>query len=97
MIIGIDIDDTISDTYGCIFPYAQKYTTEDLNKNIEIIDKNCFNHMYYSTAHDWNEKEHKEFLDKYYQTILLNIKPKLFAIKETRPQNYSYYSKISFR
>ncbi len=81
MIIGIDIDDTISDTYGCIFPYAQKYTTEDLNKNIEIIDKNCFNHMYYSTAHDWNEKEHKEFLDKYYQTILLNIKPKLFAVE----------------
>ena len=81
MIIGIDIDDTISDTYGCIFPYAQKYTTEDLNKNIEIIDKNCFNHMYYSTAHDWNEKDHKEFLDKYYQTILLNIKPKLFAVE----------------
>lgn len=81
MIIGIDIDDTISDTYGCIFPYAQKYTTEDLNKNIEIIDKDCFNHMYYSTAHDWNEKEHKEFLDKYYQTILLNIKPKLFAVE----------------
>ncbi len=30
MIIGIDIDDTISDTYAYIFPYAQKYTIEEL-------------------------------------------------------------------
>ena len=30
MNIGIDIDDTISDTYATLFPYAQKYTVEDL-------------------------------------------------------------------
>ncbi len=81
MIIGIDIDDTITDNYACLFHYAQKYTIEELGKNIEKIDRNCVSDKYYSTAHDWNEEEHKEFLDKYYQTILLNAKPKLFAVE----------------
>lgn len=81
MIIGIDIDDTISDTYACIFPYAQKYTIEDLNKNINEVDRNCITHMYVEAFHKWNEKQRKDFLDKYYETILLNVRPKLFAVE----------------
>lgn len=81
MIIGIDIDDTISDTYAYMFPYGQKYTIEDLGKNIENIDRNCITHMYTTTFHKWSENEEKEFLDKYYETILKNVKPKLFAVE----------------
>ena len=29
MNIGIDIDDTISETFETLLPYAQKYTIED--------------------------------------------------------------------
>ena len=32
MRIGIDIDDTISNTYDILFNYAQKYTIEDIKK-----------------------------------------------------------------
>lgn len=81
MIIGIDIDDTISDTYAYLFPYAQKYTTVDLGKKIENIDRNCITHMYPSTFHKWNENEEREFLDKYYENTLINVKPKLYAVE----------------
>ena len=82
MIIGIDIDDTISDTYAHLFPYAEKYMTEDLGKNIENVNKNCSTHMYVSTFHNWTEKEDNEFLKKYYKATVENVRPKLFA-KET--------------
>ena len=59
MIIGIDIDDTISETYAYLFPYAQKYTIEDLGKGIESIDRDCITY--------WNEKERKVFFEKYYE------------------------------
>lgn len=75
MIIGIDIDDTISDTYAYLFPYAQKYTAEDLGRKIEISDKN----RYIENMHKWTEEEEKQFFDKYYEETLQNVKPKLFA------------------
>jgi hypothetical protein len=40
MNIGIDIDDTISDTYNTIIPYAQKYTIEDLKRSGDINNSN---------------------------------------------------------
>ena len=36
MNIGIDIDDTISETFETLLPYAQKYTIEDLKRKSEI-------------------------------------------------------------
>lgn len=81
MNIGIDIDDTITDTYGCIFPYAQKFTTEELGKNIEDVDRNFTTHMYFSDFHNWTKDEEKSFLDKYYETIITKVQPKLFAVE----------------
>ena len=34
MKIGIDIDDTIANTHDILFSYAQKYTAEDLKKEL---------------------------------------------------------------
>ncbi len=85
MIIGIDIDDTITDTYACIFPYAQKYTIEDLGKKIEDGNRNnCITHMYFEDFHKWKKEECKKFLDKYYEAILLKVKPKLFAVESIK-------------
>lgn len=81
MIIGIDIDDTISDTYAYIFPYAQKYMVEDLGKKIEDGDRNSKTHMYVEKFHKWTEEEGKRFLAKYYEKILQNVQPKSFAIE----------------
>ena len=39
MNIGIDIDDTISETFETLLPYAQKYTIEALKKESKIYIK----------------------------------------------------------
>ena len=37
MIIGLDIDDTITDTFGVMFAYAEKFTIENLKREITYI------------------------------------------------------------
>lgn len=79
MIIGIDIDDTITDTYACLFPYAQRYTIEELGKEIENVNSSFTTHMYFSNFHKWSQKEEEDFLDKYYEVCLRSVEPKMFA------------------
>ena len=80
MVIGIDIDDTISNTYEYIFPYAQKYTIEDLNKEIKDVNRDSITHMYVETFHSWTEEQSKKFFDQYYEIIIKNVKTKLYAV-----------------
>ena len=47
MIIGIDIDDTIADTYEVMFNYAQEYTANVLGREPAIKELNsCKTHFY---------------------------------------------------
>ena len=47
MIIGIDIDDTITDTYEVMMGYAQEYTLDVLGREPIINETNsCSNHLY---------------------------------------------------
>ncbi len=80
MNIGIDIDDTISETYETLFPYAQKYTIETLGRSGEI-DKNqeCLTHFYVQAMHKWNEKEDTDFWEKYYKNLIKEVKIKTLA------------------
>lgn len=80
MRIGIDIDDTISDTYEVLFNYAQKYTVEELKKEINITPKKAYyDHNYTESIHGWNEEEAIGFWKKYYENMLKEVKPKTFA------------------
>lgn len=79
MIIGIDIDDTIADTYETAFAYAQKYTIEDLGKSGNIENKNVRHHFYLRELCNWSEEEEKNFWKKYYKKIINEIKPITFA------------------
>ena len=48
MNIGIDIDDTISETFETLLPYAQKYTIQDLKRESKIkMDNNISNLLFY--------------------------------------------------
>ena len=50
MNIGIDIDDTIANTYEVLFNYAQKYTIEDLKRSGKINrNGKLYTHMYCTT------------------------------------------------
>ena len=95
MNIGIDIDDTISETFGTLLPYSQKYTIEDLKRESKIfIDNNCTNHFYILNINGWNEKEAVEFWKKYYAEILRKVNIKKFAseiINKLRQEGHKIY------
>lgn len=82
MIIGIDIDDTITDTYEVMMNYAQEYTIDVLKKEPIIKDSlTCDNHFYTQYLHGWKEGEDLKYLEQYYSRIIEEVKPKTLAIK----------------
>lgn len=81
MIIGIDIDDTITDTYEVIMGYAQEYTINNLNREPILKNADCTNHMYTKVLHDWKTDEDLEFLKLYYEKMIKEVKPKTLAVK----------------
>lgn len=94
MNIGIDIDDTISDTYAILLEYAQKYTVEELKRE-PVIDKNGLtNHLYIEGMHHWNKEEAYQFWDKYYADMLKNVNIKVCAadiIRKIREKGNKIY------
>ena len=80
MNIGIDIDDTISETFETLLPYAQKYTIEDLKIKSEInMNQDFLDHFYIVKMNGWKEQETISFWNKYYGEILKKVNIKKFA------------------
>lgn len=80
MVIGIDIDDTIADTYEKIITYAQEYIIKDLKKEPVLQQITCDTHYYLKTLFNWNEGEDMEFLTEYYEKIISEVVPKTLSI-----------------
>ena len=95
MNIGIDIDDTISETFETLLPYAQKYTIEDLKRESKVkIDSNMANHFYIVYMNGWNEQEAMDFWSKYYAEILREVNIKKFAkevINKLKQEGHKIY------
>ena len=95
MNIGIDIDDTISETFETLLPYAQKYTIEDLKRESKVtIDSNFSNHFYIVYMNEWNENEAIDFWNKYYGEILRQVNIKKFAaevINKLKEEGHKIY------
>ncbi len=82
MVLGIDIDDTITDTYEVMMSYAQEYTINVLKKEPLINEKtNCDNHFYMRDLNHWKDGEDLEFLKDYYEKIVVGVKPKTLALE----------------
>ena len=81
MKIGIDIDDTIADTYEVMFNYAQEYTVNVLKREPVISDVENPTHFYIETLHNWNEEESEKFWMMYFKKIIQNAKPKTFSVE----------------
>ncbi len=84
MNIGIDIDDTIANTYDILFNYAQNYTINEIGKEIKDVNRNSVTHMYCTTFHNWNIEEENAFLDKYYEKTVLKVQPKIYAVENIK-------------
>ena len=84
MNIGIDIDDTISDTYTTLLEYAQKYTIEELKRNPILDNTKMTNHSYIESMHHWKKEEALKFWNKYYAEILRKVHIKTFAVDEIK-------------
>lgn len=95
MNIGIDIDDTISETFETLLPYSQKYTIEDLNKESKIdFRADLSNHFYIVYMNNWTENEAINFWNKYYAEILKKVNIKTFAanvINKLKDQGHKIY------
>lgn len=95
MNIGIDIDDTISETFEALIPYAQKYTIEDLKRKSNIdLRGDLSNHLYIVDVNGWNESEAIKFWKKYYGEVLKEVNIKKFAaetIKRLRKEGHKIY------
>lgn len=81
MRIGIDIDDTICDTYEVAFAYAQKYTIEVLGKSAKIKNFTAKHHDYLNVMHGWNDEEECNFWNQDYGDIIIKLKPFTFAVE----------------
>lgn len=82
MIIGVDIDDTISNTYGIMTEYAQEYTVDVLHREpILRKDTDLTNHLYIQYLHSWEEGEDLKFLKLYYEKIISEVSPKTLVKK----------------
>ena len=81
MIIGIDIDDTISETTIQTDIYAKEFTESVLNRNFKIHETDSTDPMWAKYVYRWSFEENEKFWDLYYEKDMANVKPKYNAIK----------------
>ena len=84
MNIGIDIDDTIADTYSILLKYVQEYITHDVMKDVEQSSEDMLAQMYETKFEGEDKRKGKEFFDKYYEKAVLNVEPKINAIESIK-------------
>jgi len=76
MRIGLDIDDTISNTNFVLMKYAFKYNEEHGNKELLKYNTNDFSKVF-----GWSDDEVYTFFRTYYLSALEEIEPK-YGVKE---------------
>ena len=94
MNIGIDIDDTLGNTYDISVAYGQRYNVETLGRTSELKPLGSKSYIYLRTILNWNENEETEFWNKYYQELVEKITVKNFAkevIKKLREEGHKIY------
>ena len=74
--IGLDIDDTISNTHFVLMKYAIKYNNEHANRSMLKYNTNNFGEVF-----GWSDEEVYAFFRTYYLDALKEIEPK-FNVKE---------------
>ena len=81
MIIGIDIDDTISDSTTQHDYYAKEFTEKVLKREFKIYETSSLDPMWAKFVYDWSDEENKEFWNLYYEKDMMSVVPKPNAVE----------------
>lgn len=81
MVIGIDIDDTISDTTEVMFNYAQKYVVEELKREPLIENGPKPTHHFIEVIHGLNDEETNDWFKKYYEIMTNTVIPRTSSVE----------------
>ena len=81
MNIGIDIDDTISNTFETFLPYMEKYVCQDLNRKLDLNLSSRTDYYNIVEKYGLSEDEAKDFWIQYYIPMLESVKPKQSAVE----------------
>lgn len=75
MIIGIDIDDTVTKTTEQTDIFAKEYTEKILKREFSI-NFDAYDPMWAREAYGWSDEEDREFWDLYYAKVVEIVEPK---------------------
>ena len=84
MNLGIDIDDTIANTYDVLLKYLQEYTRDDIVIDREKANRDILAQMYHTNFRNGGDKQDKEFLNRYYEKTVLKVETKIDAVESIK-------------
>lgn len=89
MRIGIDIDNTITDTLPLLKEYCKKYNDEVVKRNLKMNEKGYIT----SNLYDWTREEENDFFQKYMDTVRMNVelKPNAKEVINRLKQEHEIY------
>ncbi len=80
MNIGIDIDDTLSNSFETIFADSQKFDIEVVGNDGKVNNYGKIsNHYYIENMYTWKEEQYEEFWTTYFIKALIEATPKMYA------------------
>lgn len=81
MNIGIDIDDTISNTFETFLPYMKKFVEQDLNRKLDLNLSSRTDYYNIIEKYGLSQEEARTFWVNYYVSILESVKPRKSAVE----------------
>lgn len=81
MNIGIDIDDTISNTFETFLPYMKKFVERDLNRKLDLNLSSKIDYYNIIEKYGISEEEARAFWVNYFVSIIENVVPKKSAVE----------------
>lgn len=90
MRIGIDVDNTITDTLVIMKQYCKKYNDEVVKRNLPMNEKG----FAAGNLYDWTDEEMQDFFDNILPEVFLKVEPKKNAqeiIQKLKQENNEIY------
>lgn len=81
MNFGIDIDDTISNTFETFLPYMKKFIEEDLKRKLDLNLESKVDYYNVIEKYNLSEDEARKFWVDYFVKIIENVIPKKSSVE----------------